>query len=121
MSFGDNEYFFAVSEQGVSIVSPTAREVEGKSLFNAKDAKGKLFVRELVENVDGGFTDYYWQRANSDEPINKMSYTKTYEAWGWVIGTGLYLDDIDALFYEKLVFSLVILTDSVFVMMQSVS
>lgn len=123
MSFGDNEYFFAVNEQGVSIVSPTAREVEGKSLFNAKDAKGKFFVRELIKNgknVDGGFTDYYWKRANSDEPINKISYTKTYEAWGWVIGTGLYLDDINALFFEKLVNSLVILTGSVFVMMPSV-
>jgi methyl-accepting chemotaxis protein len=55
-----------------------------------------------ASSSDGsGFVEYYWPRAGSEEPIHKISYAAGFEPWGWVIGTGLYTDDITATLIEK--------------------
>ncbi|MFK7862038.1 MAG: methyl-accepting chemotaxis protein [Granulosicoccus sp.] len=119
LRYGDGEYFFINHEQGVSILNPSAREIEGKNLFNLKDENGKLFVQELLATgkKGGGFTDYYWKRANSDVPVEKISYTMGYKPWAWVFGTGLYVDDIKTLFRQRLMLSVVMLSVSVIVML----
>ncbi|MFK8081570.1 MAG: cache domain-containing protein [Granulosicoccus sp.] len=120
LRYGQNEYFFIFDEQGICMLSPAAREIEGTNIINLKDTNGKLFIKELIETGKkrgGGFTRYYWQRANSDIPIEKLSYTMGYQPWGWVFGTGLYLDDIEAAFRQRLISSMAILTGSVVLML----
>lgn len=119
MRYGANEYFFVLNTDGIILSNPSA-ELMGKDASGFKDANGKLFAAELIRTsgVDGGgFTDYFFPRANSEVPAQKISYSTRYEPWGWILATGLYLDDIDLIFYQKLQGSAVYLVGAVVLML----
>jgi PAS domain S-box-containing protein len=71
----------------------------GKDMSNIKDSNGVYFVREMVEkafqSAEGGYTEYLWPRLGSEQPIHKISYSHLYKPWNWVIGSGIYVDDVD--------------------------
>lgn len=76
--------------------------LEGKPA-DLKDSTGKHFVREMValaREKGGGYVDYLWPRSGvaTDPAQPKITYVKLFPAWGWVIGTGVYVDDIDTAF-----------------------
>ena len=58
----------------------------------------------MVKNspTHSGFVNYYWIRPNTTNPIAKLSHVRQFSEWGWIVGTGIYIDDIDALFSEML-------------------
>ncbi|HEX8962842.1 MAG TPA: methyl-accepting chemotaxis protein [Rhodocyclaceae bacterium] len=101
MRYDKVEYFW-VNDMASRIVMHTAKpELDGKDMSQAKDPNGKLLFNEFVAVVkrDGaGFVDYYWPKPGETAPVAKLSYVKGFEPWGWVIGTGVYLDDVDAMF-----------------------
>ena len=112
MRYAGDEYFFIHTTDMVSVMSPNRKGLVGTDMSNVKDANGKLIVRAFVDVVNkqkAGFVDYYWPKNGSDNPVRKLSYVKEFEPWGWMIGTGLYMDDIDAAFYQRLMISLGIL------------
>ncbi|MDU6141457.1 methyl-accepting chemotaxis protein, partial [Bradyrhizobium sp.] len=77
---------------------------EGKNLSNEKDANGLLFVRELVTaglRDGGGFSEYMFARAGSTIPVAKLGYTLKADPWNWIVGTGVYVDDLDEMFYAS--------------------
>ncbi|WP_254432689.1 methyl-accepting chemotaxis protein [Magnetospirillum sp. SS-4] len=94
------EYFFIYTDDGTTVMLPPKPEREGKNFMDTKDADGVPFIRQLVEGAKagGGKVFYKFPRANSDQPVAKVSYAGPYQPWGWVIGTGIYLDDVDAEF-----------------------
>ena len=65
-----------------------------------KDANGKLLIQDLVKaaNQGGGFVDYWFPRAGQQKPEPKLGYAALFKPWGWVVGTGIYIDDIDTQF-----------------------
>ncbi|MBC7332451.1 MAG: cache domain-containing protein, partial [Synergistetes bacterium] len=68
-------------------------------LSNYKDPTGKLLFKEMVEvckRERAGFVDYMWPKPGFDKPQPKLSYVKLFEPWGWVVGTGFYIDDVEA-------------------------
>ncbi len=92
------DYFWITDQQPRMIMHPYRQELIGRDLINYEDSHGKkLFVEavKLVEENSDGFIDYYWQwKDDTTRIVPKLSYVKGFEPWGWVIGTGIYLEDV---------------------------
>ncbi|MCX7875999.1 MAG: cache domain-containing protein [Melioribacteraceae bacterium] len=92
------DYFWITDMQPKMIVHPYRIELEGKSLKKFEDSKGKyLFVemKNIVEKYNEGFVDYMWQwKDDSTKIVPKLSYVKKFEPWDWIIGTGIYIEDV---------------------------
>ncbi|MGA0208703.1 MAG: cache domain-containing protein [Candidatus Nanopelagicales bacterium] len=96
--FADNDYFFTYDLDLTAIGHPDER-FQGRNLADMQDADGKYFIREardLVLDQGSGYIDYRWERLNGAEPSPKVGYVFLYEPWDWMIGTGVYVDDIEA-------------------------
>jgi methyl-accepting chemotaxis protein len=100
--FGENDYFFGYATDGLTIIHARP-EFEGKNRWDFKDDAGVYTVREHIANAKrgGGFLSYSIPRAGSTVPADKIGYAQMFEPWNWVIGTGLYIDDIDTAFWTR--------------------
>jgi methyl-accepting chemotaxis protein len=80
------------------IMHPVKPELNGKDLSNNKDANGKLLFNEMVsvcKEKGKGFVQYAWSKPSGGSPVPKLSYVELYKPWGWIVGTGIYTDDVD--------------------------
>ena len=81
------------------VMHPLKPELNGKDLSDNKDPNGKALFIEMVavcKDKGKGFVNYAWPKAGSSKPVPKLSYVELYQPWGWIIGTGIYIDDVDA-------------------------
>jgi len=102
--FGKNDYIFVYRDDGQNIVLGPRPEMEGKNLLENKDPNGVPYVRELIAAAarnDGTFVSYMFPRAGSDKPAAKMGYALGVTPWKWMVGTGVYVDDLDDIFYAS--------------------
>lgn len=79
------------------MVMPATPEIEGKSRIDMKDINGKYLIKEIIakgRQPDGGFTDYWFPKPGEKEANRKRSYSKSFDQYSWIIGTGNYVDDI---------------------------
>ncbi len=94
------DYFWINDMVPRVIMHPYRPDLDGKDVSNFTDVNGKyLFVDfvKVVEQKGAGYVDYLWQwKDNPDKVSPKMSYVKGFAPWGWIIGTGLYIDDVSA-------------------------
>ena len=106
--FDKTDYFFIFNTEHVYQLLPTVPEREGKYFGDMKDSSGKLFIRDLVSvaRQGGGFVDYEFPRGANLPPEPKLSYTHLVPGWDWVVGTGVYIDDIDRAFRDAALASL---------------
>ncbi|CAG0993033.1 partial Methyl-accepting chemotaxis protein, partial [Rhodocyclaceae bacterium] len=98
LRYDGNEYFWLNDSRNRMLMHPIRPDLDGKDLSDFKDAKGKLFFNEfirIVEKDGAGFLDYYWAKPGSDKPVEKISYVKGFQPWNWIIGTGIYIEDVD--------------------------
>jgi two-component system NarL family sensor kinase len=97
MEFGEDGYFFVYDYKGINIVHPRKPELEGTNLLDFQDDNGKYLIKELIEKAQngGGYTRYLWDKPSGGKSIEKLSYSIGLEKWGWMIGTGIYIDDIE--------------------------
>jgi methyl-accepting chemotaxis protein len=101
MRYDKVEYFWINDLQDLMVMHPIKPELEGKILNQLKDKNGKFLFLEFnkVVNAQGaGFVDYLWPKPGAEEGVQKISYVMGYQPWGWVIGSGIYIDDVDAQF-----------------------
>ncbi|MCW7537007.1 methyl-accepting chemotaxis protein [Aquabacterium sp. A7-Y] len=99
MRYGQEEYFWINDMQPRMLMHPIKPELEGKDLSTNKDPNGKALFLVMVDEVKAhkaGFVDYLWPKPGSQAPVEKISYVKGFEPWGWMVGSGLYLDDVHA-------------------------
>ena len=93
-------YFFAIRLDGLVTLNANKPELEGKNLLDLKDGHGRYFISNMVElarKSGEGFCEYYWVKPGSEgKDFKKISFIKVFEPFGWLIGTGLYVDDIEA-------------------------
>lgn len=97
MRYQGTNYVWVNDMQPAMIMHPTKPEFNGKSLIDYKDPNGKLIFVAMVNVVrsqGAGFVDYCWPRPGSSDPIPKVSYVNGFAPWGWVIGSGVYVDDV---------------------------
>jgi len=100
--FGKDDYFYAIDPKGVAVANPNPK-VEGKNLYDAADSDGVFFVRRQLEIAanGGGFLSYRFPRAAGGDPLPKTSYATEFKPFNWVIGGGVYLDDVYAIFWNQ--------------------
>jgi methyl-accepting chemotaxis protein len=97
LRYGANDYFWINDMHPRMIMHPIKPELNGQDLTASKDPNGKhLFVEfaEVVRRQGAGFVAYEWPKPGVAEPQPKLSYVAGFEPWGWVIGTGVYIDDL---------------------------
>ena len=95
------EYFWINDLHPRMVMHPISPELDGADLSERKDPTGKRLFVEFVNAVKAGpegagFVTYRWPKPGFDQPVSKVSYVKLYQPWGWIVGSGLYLDDVDA-------------------------
>jgi methyl-accepting chemotaxis protein len=97
LRYGEQDYLWINDLQPRMVMHPFKPELNGKDLSGTKDPGGKLIFQEFVRvcrEKGGGFVDYLWPKPGASEPVHKVSYVKLFEPWGWVIGSGIYVDDL---------------------------
>jgi methyl-accepting chemotaxis protein len=98
------EYFWINDMSPKMIMHPIKPELDGKDLGEMKDPSGnRLFIGfvDVVKSQGAGFYSYLWPKPGFEQPVSKISYVKGFAPWGWIIGTGIYLDDVDAIFRQN--------------------
>jgi len=114
LRFDKTNYFWVNDQTPTMIMHPIKPTLDGKNIANVQDPNGKYLFKEMVDTVQSsgsGFVDYQWPKPNSEVPADKISYVSGFSPWGWVIGSGMYLDDIEV-FYNQLIWQLVLVTFS---------
>jgi len=97
---GLKDYFWINDMNGIMVMHPYRKDLVGKNISSLKDPNGKYFVREflsVVKKSGQGFVRYLWQW--QDDPariVPKLSHVRGFKPWGWIIGTGMYLEDVSA-------------------------
>ncbi len=97
---GGAGYFWINDMTPRMVMNPIKPDLNGKDLSNDKDASGKFLFLEFVATVRDqgkGFVDYHWPKPGFEEPVEKYSHVAGFEPWSWVIGTGVYVDDLKAI------------------------
>ena len=97
LRYSGEEYFWINDMSPTMIMHPMKPELDGTDLSQNADPDGKRLFVEMVEVVrtDGaGIVAYQWPKPGAQDPQPKVSYVKGYEPWGWVIGSGVYVDDV---------------------------
>ncbi|QSX36107.1 methyl-accepting chemotaxis protein [Shewanella sedimentimangrovi] len=99
MRYAGKEYYFTIDRQGMMIQHPFAKKLEGTSVLAMADPNGvKLFADmiRVTERSESGLVRYMWNKPDADEPSPKMTVVKRFNDWDWIVGTGIYIDDIAA-------------------------
>ena len=98
LRYSGNEYFWVNDMHPRMVMHPISPKLEGQDLTENKDPTGKhLFVEfvRMVREHGGGMVSYLWPKPGSSVPVEKVSYVKGFAPWGWVIGSGVYVDTVD--------------------------
>jgi two-component system NarL family sensor kinase len=97
LSYGDDGYFFLYDVQGKSLMHPRQPELVGHNLFELRDAEGNPTIQRLLARAraGGGLERYMWVKPSTHRPVAKLGYVIALPTWGWMMGTGIYLDDVD--------------------------
>lgn len=97
--YGENGYFWADTTEGVNVVLLGKTDVEGTSRMDLTDLEGVKIVQEFIKLTSAsgeGFLDYQFPKAGETEPSPKRGFVQLDKDLNWIIGTGNYVDDIEA-------------------------
>jgi len=102
MRFEKDGYFFAYDSNGVNTLHAIKPQLEGKNLYGLKDENGTPVIAGLIEAAKkgDGFLPFSWHKPSIDAQAPKLGYAEYLPRWDWVLGTGIYIDDIDQLVSE---------------------
>ena len=99
MRLTDGNYFWINDLTPKMVMHPIKPALDGQDIGAMTDTKGKHLFREMVSVAKGdgeGYVDYHWGKPGKDGDFPKLSFVKLFKEWGWVVGMGVYIDDIDA-------------------------
>ena len=102
--YDGSNYFWINDMQPTMVMHPIKESLIGKSLGGIKDPDGTpLFLNmvDIVKQKGEGFVPYKWPKPGFEEPVDKVSFVKGFSEWGWLIGSGVYIDNIDEIFAAK--------------------
>ncbi|MBF0306857.1 MAG: cache domain-containing protein, partial [Alphaproteobacteria bacterium] len=104
LRYDGGEYFFVMRRDGVMLMHPINRKLEGKDNFGTLDKKGKPVFVALTDALrspqGGGVVDYHWPKPGGEAAVPKISFIQEFKPWGWGVATGLYVDDVDSIFLD---------------------
>jgi methyl-accepting chemotaxis protein len=106
------DYLFIFNLDGINIMHASKPEREGNNFIDAKDPNGKEYIRlwvELLRKDSSAFMEYSFPKDGSKEAYPKLSYAQNFAPWGWWLGTGIYIDEVDANFRHSVLNSVIFL------------
>jgi methyl-accepting chemotaxis protein len=101
LRYDNNNNYFWINDSNPVMLMHISAALIGKDVGHLKDIDGTEFFIDMVKVVQDkgeGFVPYKWNKPGFDEPIQKVSFVKGFSPWKWIIGSGTYIDDIDAIF-----------------------
>ncbi|WP_296218765.1 methyl-accepting chemotaxis protein [Pseudomonas sp. UBA2684] len=104
LRYAGQEYFWINDQTPTMIMHPTNPKLEGQNLSSYQDPDGKALFNEMVQiskAKGAGQVDYRWPKPGSSEPVPKISYVELFQPWGWIIGSGVYVDDVQVEFQAQ--------------------
>ncbi len=105
MRHGDGDYFWIQDTASHIVLHPIKPELNGKDMSDFADASGtRIFVEfsKLATKSGGGELNYSWPKPGHAEPQPKIAHVEQFAPWGWVVGTGVYVDDVQQAFLHNL-------------------
>ena len=118
LRYDKQEYFWINDMHPRVVMHPFKPELNGQDVSDSKDPNGlalfKAFV-EVARSRGEGFVEYQWPKPGHDKPVDKVSFVKGFAPWGWVIGSGIYVDDLRADVQRTVVFSVSIVLAAILV------
>lgn len=96
LDYGADGYFFLYDMNGRNLMHPRQPELMGRDLWDMRDAQGQPIIQRLIGKAreGGGYVQYVWQKPSTRQLTPKLGYVVALPRWNWMLGTGLYLDDI---------------------------
>lgn len=97
MKYNGNEYFWINDLEPKMMMHGTKPELNGKNVSDIKDPHGKqIFVEfaKVAKEKEAGIVEYQWAKPGATQPVDKISYVKLIKGWDWVVGSGIYVDDV---------------------------
>ncbi|MBR7197714.1 methyl-accepting chemotaxis protein [Pseudomonas sp. CFBP13508] len=106
LRYDQSDYFWINDLTPVMVMHPTNPKLEGQNLSAIRDPDGFAVFNEMVaiaKAKGAGMVNYRWPKPGATDPVAKTSYVKLFEPWGWVIGSGVYVDDVQAEFQGQMI------------------
>jgi two-component system NarL family sensor kinase len=102
LDYGPDGYFFVYDLQGRVLMHSRQPELIGQDLWGLRDPQGRPTIQQLIQQAKagGGYVEYLWRKPSSSQLAPKLGYVVAVPEWGWMLGTGLYLDGIEATMAE---------------------
>lgn len=96
MDFGEDGYFYVYDFDGVNLVHPKIADYVGQNLWDLEDPTGNKVIQGLITQAQqgGGYHRYIWHKPSTRVLAEKLGYATQLEKWGWMLGTGIYIDDV---------------------------
>ncbi|MBT3135559.1 methyl-accepting chemotaxis protein [Alteromonas sp. ALT199] len=98
LRYDGSNYFWIQDQTPSMVMHPIKPALDGKDLRTFKDGNGKTFFIEMAQKVKAkgdGFVDYVWPLPGEETPTDKISYVKEFKPWGWTVGSGIYLTNLE--------------------------
>lgn len=105
MRYGKNGYFWINDYNATVVMHPLKPQIIGKNMSNAQDGDGKrhwLEFTNVAKSQGEGFVEYTFLLKSENLVAPKIAYIKGFKPWQWIVGTGIYLTDVDEIFYQQL-------------------
>lgn len=99
-----SEYLWINDYDARMVMHPIKPELNGRDLADFKDPNGKRMFSafaDVVKEAGSGFMEYSWPKPGSDQPVRKISYVKGYQPWHWIVGSGVYTDDVEKVVHKN--------------------
>jgi two-component system NarL family sensor kinase len=102
LDYGQDGYFFVYDLKGRVLMHSRQPELIGQDLWDLRDPQGRPTIQQLIQQAQagGGYVEYLWRKPSSSQLAPKLGYVVAVPEWGWMLGTGLYLDGIEATMAE---------------------
>ncbi|CAH0264406.1 methyl-accepting chemotaxis protein [Pseudomonas brassicacearum] len=102
----DEDNYLWINDLGPKmVIHPTNPKLNGQDLSAVRDPDGRALFLEMVaiaKNQGRGVVGYRWPKPGASEPVDKVSFVQLYQPWGWILGSGVYIDDLQAAFQTQL-------------------
>ncbi|WP_229509492.1 methyl-accepting chemotaxis protein [Massilia sp. CCM 8734] len=105
LRYSNTEYFWVQDQSPMVLMHPIKPALDNTDVSANKDPTGKHFFVEFAQTVKtsgAGFVFYMWPKPGSENPVQKVSYVKGFAPWGWIVGSGVYIDTVDAAIHARL-------------------
>ncbi|CAN5179181.1 cache domain-containing protein [soil metagenome] len=98
LDWGDDGYFYVYDLNGINLMHPRQPDLVGRNLWDLRDRTGNPTIQKLIARAraGGGLERYLWEKPSLRREVPKLGYVVMLPRWGWMLGTGIYLDDVDA-------------------------